>query len=257
MKILRNIESVFDNIAEDYYTFTPALPEEYIKLLQKTFQITSKDHIIDLGCGSGDLALNFAKYSSFVEGIDISKTMIDMAKKKDIQEKVTWIHKSVSEFDFGIEKYNLIFSFESFHLLPNQKELIQRFAQALKPDGILCIGWAMYAFDPPLKDIIEKTFANHGIPWDDWGAWTCPMFSEMVRVSNTGLSFPKQKSIKVKSHISTKAILNYFFSVSKTAHLNEHIKQKISQELSKGISEIYPSGESVGYDQYTIIYCKK
>ncbi|MEK7572109.1 MAG: methyltransferase domain-containing protein [Patescibacteria group bacterium] len=77
----------FDPIAEGYYNSTPAIPQQYLNLLQKTFHILPEDRIIDLGCGSGELALTFAKQSSFVEGLDASGKMIEMAKEKDKQQQ--------------------------------------------------------------------------------------------------------------------------------------------------------------------------
>ncbi len=250
-------ETLFDNIADKYYSVTPAIPKQYIQLLRETFNITAHDTIIDLGCGSGDLALALTKYSSRVQGIDISKAMIAMAQEKDIQKQVSWIHTSVEDFDLGEEKYDLITTFDSFHLFPNQKELIQRCARALKPNGALCIGWVMYAFDPPLQIPLEETFAQYGVPWDDWGAWTCPTFPALVTAANAGFSSPQQKTIAVPARITTRDIRDYLFSVSKTASLSDTVKQKISQALWKKISEIYPSGESVGNNHYTIMYCKK
>ena len=249
--------SLFDPIAEAYYTFTPTLPEQYITLIQKTFNIQPADHIIDLGCGSGDLALSLAKYSSFVEGIDISKKMVEMAKEKDLQKQVAWTHIPVEKFDLGEERYDLIITFDSFHLFSDPVALIKRCARALKPGGSLCVGWVMYAFDPPLRNALEETFAAHGLPWDDWGAWTCPDFSNQVKEANVGLSSSKAKSVEIPARVSTKAILNYNFNVSKTASLDKESKQKIAQTYWERISAIYPSGKSVGFDRYSIQYTKK
>ena len=180
--------TVFDTIADVYYSLIPALPEQYIQLILQTLTLTPTDTIIDLGCGSGDLALALRNVSSFVQGIDVSGTMISLAREKDQQQQVTWIQQSVEDFDLGEETYNLIISFESFHLFPNPRELIKRCAKALKPGGALCIGWRMYAFDIPLKNALEETFAAHNIPYE-WGFWTCPAFPAMVREAKQDCPF--------------------------------------------------------------------
>jgi ubiquinone/menaquinone biosynthesis C-methylase UbiE len=250
-------KDLFTTIADTYYSLTPTLPEAYVQLLLKTFATSSTDTIIDLGCGSGDLALALRNTSSFVQGIDISSAMIKLAEEKDKQKRVTWLQQPIEDFDLGTERYNLIISFDSFHIFTHQQELIQRCARALKPGGVLCIGWVMYAFDPPLQTAIEETFATYGVPWDDWGAWTCPTFPAMVKEAAPMLSEPQQKSVSVPARVSTKDILNYNFNVSKTASLSKDMKDSISQALWKKISAIFPSGESVGYDQYSLMYCKK
>lgn len=249
--------SQFDKIAVSYYSSVPDIPQRYINLLQRTFNIQSSDSVIDLGCGSGDLTLSLAKKSSFVTGVDSSKTMIKMAQGKDKNNLARWINSPVENFDFGKEKYDLILSYESFHLFSNKKQLIKRFADALKKNGALCIGWAMYAFDYPLKSTIEEIFEAHGRPWKDWGAWTCPDFSVLINESNVDLSEIRQKRIVVKAKISTDKIIDYFFSVSKTASLSDIEKKRIVEDLKERITKIYPSGESIGYNEYSIKYCTK
>ena len=247
---------LFDSIAEVYYTHTPALPDKYIQLLITTFNIESNTKIIDLGCGSGDLAIAFSKFSSFIEGIDISKTMIEMAKKKDENNKVTWIHKPVDDFEYGENNYDLIISFESFHLFPNQKELIRKCVNALKPGGSLCLGWRTFAFDYKLKTVMEESFAKYNLNYG-WGYWTCDNFPSIVSNFKHELSLLHKKNIYIKSKISNETMLTYLLNVSNAAYLEDKLKKKITIELSKGISKIYPSGKGIGNDEYTIQYCTK
>ncbi|HSW88970.1 MAG TPA: class I SAM-dependent methyltransferase [Candidatus Saccharimonadales bacterium] len=250
----KKIKNSFDGIAESYYDFVPSLSPKYIKFLQKTFDIKSEDKIIDLGCGSGDLALELSKYSTFVEGIDISKDMIKMAEEKDTHNKVKWINKSVDRFDLGKNKYDIIISFESFHLFPNQVKLIKRCAKSLKAGGILCIGWRMFAFDMPLQHALEETFAEYNVPYE-FGYWTCPNFPEICLQAKTDLSTLRKKTMNVKTRVANEVIMKYIFNLSNSAHLREDLKKKLSQSLWKKMLKIFPSGECIGYDQYTIMYC--
>ena len=224
---------------------------------EETFQINSRSRVVDLGCGSGDVALSFAQRTPFVEGVDSSRSMIDMAKRKKGVSPVTWTHMPVQEFDFGHEQYDLIFSYESFHLFPDKKEIIKKSASGLKKGGVLGVGWAMYAFDYPLKDSIEEVFAKNDSPWENWGEWTCPDLPRLVKEANVDLSAPQQRTTLVPARMPTPKILEYLFNVSKTASLDEEVKTKISRELTDKVAEIYPSGESVGFDEYSVLYFVK
>lgn len=247
----------FNKIAKAYYSSTPTIPQKYTDLLQETFQTKPEDRIIDLGCGSGDIALMFAKKSSFVEGIDSSKTMIEMAQKKDAHQKVTWIYKSVDDFNFESEKYQLIFTYEAFHLFQNHVSLIKKCSKALKPGGFLGIGWTMYEWDFPLKQAIKETFADHGIFRGEWGLWTCPKFPADVIASKTDLTVPLKKTIGIKSQTPVSVITNYILNNSKSTFLSNDLKSKIAKDLEKRFLKIYPSGESHGYTRYSLMYCKK
>ncbi len=248
---------MFDTIAEEYYTFTPLLPEKYINLIGKTFNIKSNDTIIDLGCGSGDLPLALTKFTHSIEGIDISKKMIEMAKAKDESKQVIWHHKSVDDFDFGVNKYNLIIAFESFHLFSNPQEIIKRCAKALKPGGVLCIGWRMYEWDIPLKDVIKETFDKYGIDRGEWGLWTCPQFLEDLKSAKTNLKSPQKKEISIKTSAPLDIIANYVLNVSRSAHINKEQKEELKSALVKSFLKIYPKRKSNGFTTYSLVYSQK
>ncbi len=251
------MDNSFENIVKSYYKFTPVLPEKYIRLILETFEISANDKIIDLGCGSGDLTLALNKHASSVEGIDISKTMITKAREKDKNKQVTWIQDSVENFDLGEEKYNLIISFESFHLFPRQKELIQRCAKALKPGGFLSIGWRMYEWDIPLKKAIKETFDAYGIDRGEWGLWTCPTFFHDIEMSKTDLKAPQQRKIAIKTKTSIDVIANNVLNNSRSAHIHNDRKKELQKALRKSFLEIYPSGQSDGYTEFVLMYAQK
>lgn len=248
---------LFDNIAKTYNEAVPPIPKEYKELLLNTFRTKAEDHIIDLGCGSGDLALFFSKKAAFVQGIDASGVMIEEAKKKDSEKKVAWFHNSVDNFDLGKDRYNLIYSYESFHLFSNQRELIQRCAEALKPGGYLAIGWAIYEWDIPLRNAITETFTSFGITRGEWGVWMCPNFSNDVASLDGKLAEPQVKEILIQSKTPIKTIIEFIFSNSKSSDLKDELKPKIASELTKRFFEIYPSGESDGYTTYSLRFTQK
>lgn len=63
---------------DNNHSFVSAYGEELIKLLNPV----ASDKILDLGCGTGDLTSEIAKYGSDILGIDASKEMIEKAKYK-------------------------------------------------------------------------------------------------------------------------------------------------------------------------------
>jgi ubiquinone/menaquinone biosynthesis C-methylase UbiE len=246
--------TMFDTLAESYYSFVPSLPKEYIELLKKTFLLKQESKIIDLGCGSGDLALAISNYSSFVEGVDVSGKMIEMAKEKDKNKRVKWIEASVDGFDFQEDKYKLIFAFESFHLFTSQEQLIKSCVRSLKKDGSLCIGWAEYEWEPILRASIIEVFTAYGVLWEEWGIWTCPKLATQIADTGVGLNSPKKKTIVMRTSTPIMQIINYLFSISLTAYLNKSLKAKITEELLDKFTKIFPSGVSEGYSYYNILY---
>jgi ubiquinone/menaquinone biosynthesis C-methylase UbiE len=183
--------------------------------------------------------------------------MIDMARKKDVHKQVSWHLASVDDFDLEEEKYNLIISFESFHLFADPVKLITRCAKALQPGGSLCIGWRMFEWDVPLKDVIQETFDEYGIDRGTWGRWTCPTFAQEIGASKTGLQAPQKKELFIKTQAPLHVIANHVLHNSRSARISNEIKPTLQKALTNAFLQVFPSGKSKGPTEYTIVYTTK
>jgi 2-polyprenyl-3-methyl-5-hydroxy-6-metoxy-1,4-benzoquinol methylase len=106
----QNVVSHFDKLAEDHGDVNGVLdaskksPEVARKniyrdfilkySLQKWVPISSNDHILDYGCGVGRLSIWLAPKVASVEGVDISGSMIQVAKKINSHQKISYTHIS-------------------------------------------------------------------------------------------------------------------------------------------------------------------
>ena len=58
------------------------------------------DSLIDVGCGVGDLSYEISKIGKKSIGIDFSKNMIRLAKKKYKRKNLSFIHSSIFDYNF-------------------------------------------------------------------------------------------------------------------------------------------------------------
>lgn len=114
------------------------------------FRISPKKNprLVELGCGVGRFALNFAKRGYVITGIDISKISLDVLKKRaryyNFSDKIKTIHSDLYEplkelngsFDAG---YIIV----TYHCISNneevQKQVVRNFAKLIKQGGKLLI----------------------------------------------------------------------------------------------------------------------
>jgi predicted TPR repeat methyltransferase len=54
--------------------------------------------ILDVGCGTGELTKRLTPYSTEVIGIDVSKNMINEARKRNSDDKINYINISVEKY---------------------------------------------------------------------------------------------------------------------------------------------------------------
>ena len=98
---------VYDNLYEEKNY------EEECDFLEKIFKASGKEvkTILDLGCGTGGHARVFAKKGYRVTGVDISESMLEIARKKAADENlnINFVLSSIQNFKTE-EKFDAVIS---------------------------------------------------------------------------------------------------------------------------------------------------
>jgi len=92
-------------------------------------------HVVDLGCGFGDLAMYLVEHGAEqVIGVDISENMLTHAKK---HPRIQYMQRSMEDIQFNDSQFDLIVSSLAFHYVEDFDALIQKVAKWMKPNGYL------------------------------------------------------------------------------------------------------------------------
>ncbi len=95
--------------------------------------------VLDLGCGTGSLAVAIAKHVPRVVGVDPARGMLDVARQRDGGDRVTWIESDARHIRLH-EKFDLIcmtgHAFQCFLTREDRAALFATFAAHLNPQGI-------------------------------------------------------------------------------------------------------------------------
>ncbi len=105
--------------------------DEMANFLENIFKANNLQpkSILDLGCGSGTLAIIMAKRGFNMTGLDLSVDMLSVAHQKTYDEnlKINYIHQSMSELNL-IENYDIIYSFgDAINYIIDENELLSTF----------------------------------------------------------------------------------------------------------------------------------
>jgi ubiquinone/menaquinone biosynthesis C-methylase UbiE len=122
--------------------------------------------VLEVGCGTGRIALALAEKGFDITGIDVSDGMLTVARRKaaerpdPVRDRLTLIKQDMSQLNLG-RCFGLVFvPFRSFqHLLTidQQQQSLEAIRRHLKPTGRL----ALHLFDPRL-DLLSD--ANTALP---------------------------------------------------------------------------------------------
>ncbi len=103
--------------------------------------------ILDIGCGAGFNCKDFiAKGANFCLGIDISKNMLNLAKKNNSDKNIKYKNISIENLDKIVDKFDFIYSSLAFHYVENFDKMFFDIKNLLKENGEL-----LFSIENPLK----------------------------------------------------------------------------------------------------------
>ena len=114
--------------------------EAYFDYIANSVSLNSA-HILDLGCGTGDMSILLAKKGANVIGLDNSPEMLALAahKAEKAHADVFYTCQDMTSFSTGREYDAVISTFDSLNYVTSKAGLIRAFASVsreLKKDGL-------------------------------------------------------------------------------------------------------------------------
>ena len=161
------VRAAYDRCAMDYASQRRATAEVELNLI--TERLKSGSRILDVGCGAGIPVARHLEESFDVTGIDVSSSMIALARQN--VPSARFIHADVMEMEFPAASFDAIVSYYSVFHIPRQehRELFRRFARWLRPDGLLLFTVARKDDGPGYT---EDDFFGETMYWSNFGPST-------------------------------------------------------------------------------------
>ena len=105
----------------------------------QSLELTKDKTVLEIGIGTGRLALKVAPQCKTLYGIDISPRTIERAKENLKEQKnVTLICDDFLAYDFS-EKFDVIYSSLTFMHIENKQAVINKVSSLLNKDGIFVL----------------------------------------------------------------------------------------------------------------------
>jgi SAM-dependent methyltransferase len=122
----------------DDYHLRPLYPEETFSVLAGLVDPVCQ-RVLDVGCGTGEIARRIAPYVEQVDAVDLSAAMIARGKRRTGGDahNLNWIEGEVESVALS-PPYGLITAAASLHWM-DWSIVLPRFAEVLTPEGVLAI----------------------------------------------------------------------------------------------------------------------
>jgi len=133
------LRTIFDGVARDYDEVRPGYPEELIEDVISISDIPQGGRILEIGCGTGQATIPFAKRGYSMLCLDIGKELVALACENCRQYPNVQIRNmSFEGWEPEANSFNLVISATAFHWIPPEIGY-PKVAQVLKDSGYMAI----------------------------------------------------------------------------------------------------------------------
>jgi ubiquinone/menaquinone biosynthesis C-methylase UbiE len=134
---------VFEGTAKYYALYRPPYPKQLFAAMVKKFELNGQGALLDLGCGTGEMAIPLANYFEKVLALDPDEAMLNEGRAKAKRLNISNIHwQAGSSKDLtDVEgPFKLITMGQSFHWM-DEKPVLEHLYRLTEPlGGVVIVG---------------------------------------------------------------------------------------------------------------------
>jgi ubiquinone/menaquinone biosynthesis C-methylase UbiE len=183
-----------DADAAESYRFRLPYPPDTFELLLR-LMVDRPRTLLDLGCGTGEIARPLARSVARVDAVDFAAEMIAVGQRREGGDnpRIRWQVAKAEDAELDAP-YSLITGGQSLHWM-SWEVLLPRLAAALTPHGMLAVVGPIEPEPPPwaaaLKQLIRRYSTAAGyVPFDMITAWQqAGLFRQLGKASTGPIAF--------------------------------------------------------------------
>ena len=160
------VNQVFTSVSNRYDLMNDIMSFGLHRFWKKQFlrlcNLSNKKNILDVACGTGDIALAIKKQKNSINltCLDPNKEMIEICKQKFLNSGITDIiyeNSGIEDFKLLKNKYDLVTLAFGFRNFTNHEKGLRNIYDCLEPGGL----FLLMDFKKPSNEIYSKLFKNY------------------------------------------------------------------------------------------------
>jgi len=152
----------WDATSEDYSRHRPGYPDSFFELAFQMGVGLAGQRILDLGAGTGALALQFARQSAQVVALDASRGQLESLKSKAERDRLDVQTLFARAEDTGLPSasYDAVTASMCWGYF-DQRDISREVPRLLKPDGHLLVSSLIWTHDDPISKVTDDLIAAY------------------------------------------------------------------------------------------------
>jgi ubiquinone/menaquinone biosynthesis C-methylase UbiE len=143
-RVREKLDFTFDKRVSDQYDAQRAHPPEVARQVGAAIAelVGPSGRVLELGIGTGRIALPLAAAGCTVVGVDISAEMLDkLSHEPAVQEgRIELVHADICELPLTAREFDAVTAVHVLHLVPEWAKALTSAAAVMKPGGAVILG---------------------------------------------------------------------------------------------------------------------
>ncbi len=197
---------LFDSVADVYHETRQSYPDQVVRWIVETTGLREGAVILEVGCGTGQLTAELARYPFPVMAIDIGAAMVEVARRHVADGEVLFAVSSFEQFAAADASFDLVISATAAHWI-DPEVLCSRSARLLRSGGWLVMMSVGEDYDEPVGSSLRSSWVRHSPDRRAWARKPPPSGAE--RIAASGLFEPAlEKSHTRRAELSPERVMN-------------------------------------------------
>lgn len=196
--------NIVDQFSRQAIPFTQ-VPGHYdaMRILLEMSGVGHDDEVLDVACGPGMVACEFARHARQVAGIDITPAMIEQAQKRQNEQNQTnldWAVGDAVPLPYEDNSFPLVITRYSFHHLLSPQQALAEMIRVCKPGGRVLVADVAVAPDKSAAydhlEILRDPSHTHALTRDEFAELFSQSGLTNCRQSAYGVDIELERQLK-------------------------------------------------------------
>jgi SAM-dependent methyltransferase len=139
--------------------FPPGEEQHVAALFAQAGALTADQRVLEIGVGTGRIALPLAAHVRTVIGLDLSRPMLERLRAKRRGEPVHVLEGDATQLPFAPGAFDAVVAVHVFHLMADWRGALAEIVRVLRPGGMLLHGYHQRIEQPEtLLDVMSRAW---------------------------------------------------------------------------------------------------